>query len=177
LTLLQNHAHTFAVSDFGFSDANDTPANLLHAVKITTLPGAGTLTNDGAVVNAGDLIPVGAISGGKLAFTPAANALASPYASFTFQVQDDGGTSDAASTSIRRPAPSPSQWRTGSSTTRAGSSPAPSRMATCTCAAIAPTARPRRRSATAPGRCSTPTPLTPRSGSPASLRQRANVQL
>src|SRR5439155_958992 len=32
------------------------------------------------------------ITAGKLVFTPAANAKGSPEASFTFQVQDDGGT-------------------------------------------------------------------------------------
>ena len=31
-----------SVADFGFSDPNDSPANALLAVKITTLPVAGT---------------------------------------------------------------------------------------------------------------------------------------
>ena len=34
------------------------------------------------------------INGGKLMFTPAANANGAGYASFTFQVQDDGGTAN-----------------------------------------------------------------------------------
>ena len=34
------------------------------------------------------------ITGGKLKFTPAANANGAAYASFTFQVQDDGGTAN-----------------------------------------------------------------------------------
>ena len=34
------------------------------------------------------------ISAGKLKFTPAANANGAGYATFTFQVQDDGGTAN-----------------------------------------------------------------------------------
>jgi CSLREA domain-containing protein len=90
----EDTAYTFAVADFGFSDPNDTPANNLLAVKITTLPGLGTLTNNNVAVNAGDFIPVANITGGLLKFTPVADANGSPYTSFTFQVQDDGGGSD-----------------------------------------------------------------------------------
>ncbi|HJT68495.1 MAG TPA: choice-of-anchor Q domain-containing protein [Pyrinomonadaceae bacterium] len=90
----EDTAYTFAVVDFGFTDPNDTPANNLLAVKITTLPGLGTLTNNNVAVNAGDFIPVANITGGLLKFTPVADANGSPYTSFTFQVQDDGGGSD-----------------------------------------------------------------------------------
>ena len=41
VTTLEDTAYTFAAADFGFTDPNDTPANALLAVKITTLPGAG----------------------------------------------------------------------------------------------------------------------------------------
>src|SRR5437870_5470852 len=34
-------SHTNTQADFGFSDANDSPANIRAAVKITTLPAAG----------------------------------------------------------------------------------------------------------------------------------------
>ena len=67
------------------------PANALSAVKITTLPGAGSLTDNGVLVSAGDFITAADIAGGKLVFTPVANANGAGYASFTFQVQDDGG--------------------------------------------------------------------------------------
>ena len=63
-------------------------------MKITTLPGAGTLTNNGVAVTAGDSVIGADITGGKLVFTPAANANGAGYASFTFQVQDDGGTAN-----------------------------------------------------------------------------------
>ncbi|MCC7101063.1 MAG: DUF4347 domain-containing protein, partial [Rubrivivax sp.] len=94
VTTLEDSAYTFTAADFGFSDPNDSPANTLLAVKISTLPGAGALTLNGAAVNAGDSVAVADITSGKLKFTPAANANGAGYASFTFQVQDDGGTAN-----------------------------------------------------------------------------------
>jgi uncharacterized repeat protein (TIGR01451 family) len=81
-------AYTFAVADFGFSDPNNTPANNFKAVEITTLPGSGSLTDNGAAVVAGQFVTVADISAGLLQFTPAGGG----QTSFTFQVQDDGGT-------------------------------------------------------------------------------------
>ena len=92
VTALENSVYTFATADFGFSDPNDIPSNSLLAVKITTLPGAGSLTDNGAAVGAGQFISVADIAAGKLVFTPGANAWGNNYAAFTFQVQDDGGT-------------------------------------------------------------------------------------
>ena len=94
LTVTENTSYTFAVADFGFTDPNDTPPNALLAVEITTLPSAGTLTDNSVAVTAGQFIPVADISGGKLLFTPATNATGTPYATFTFQVRDDGGTTN-----------------------------------------------------------------------------------
>src|SRR5262249_32271208 len=62
----EDTAYTFAANDFGFTDPNDTPPNTLFAVKITTPPGLGTLTNNNVAVNAGDFIPVANITGGLL---------------------------------------------------------------------------------------------------------------
>ena len=39
-------------------------------------------------------VGVADITAGNLVFTPAANANGAAYASFTFQVQDDGGTAN-----------------------------------------------------------------------------------
>ena len=47
VTTLEDTAYTFGVADFGFSDPNDNPPNSLLAVKITTLPTAGTFTDNG----------------------------------------------------------------------------------------------------------------------------------
>ncbi|HEX5182776.1 MAG TPA: Ig-like domain-containing protein, partial [Allosphingosinicella sp.] len=92
VTTAEDNAYTFQTSDFPFSDPSDSPANSLMAVKIVSLPGAGTLTDNGVAVNVGDLISASDIASGKLVFTPAANANGSGYASFQFAVEDDGGT-------------------------------------------------------------------------------------
>ena len=94
VTTNEDTQYTFAAADFGFTDPNDNPPNTLLAVKITTLPGLGSLTNNNVAVNAGDFIPVANITGGLLKFTPVANANGTPYTSFTFQVQDNGGGTD-----------------------------------------------------------------------------------
>src|SRR5206468_3258735 len=96
ITTLEDTAHTFTAAEFGFSDANDSPANALAAVEITTIPSgaSGTLTDNGVAVTAGQFVSVADINAGLLVFTPATNANGSPEASFTFQVQDDGGTAN-----------------------------------------------------------------------------------
>ena len=89
-----NTTYTFAASDFGFTDPNDSPTNALLSVKITTLPAAGTLTDNGVAVSAGQFVPAADIAGSKLVFTPAPNASGNNYGNFTFQVRDDGGTAN-----------------------------------------------------------------------------------
>ncbi|MHB8112088.1 MAG: beta strand repeat-containing protein, partial [Bellilinea sp.] len=91
-TILEDDSQTFVVADFGFSDLIDSPANNFSAVKITTLPGQGSLTVNAAAATAGQIVSVADITAGKLVFTPATNGNGTGYASFTFQVQDDGGT-------------------------------------------------------------------------------------
>jgi Ca2+-binding RTX toxin-like protein len=86
----EDTAYDFTTADFGFTDPlND---NAFLAVRIASLPGAGALTNNGAAVSAGDFVPVADINAGRLRFTPALNASGMAFASFAFQVQDDGGT-------------------------------------------------------------------------------------
>ncbi len=97
VTTQENTAYVFSTSDFGFTDPNDSPMNNFLAVKITTLPGAGSLTDNGVAVTAGQFVSVSDINAGLLVFTPAANAVGTPYSSFTFQVQDDGGTANGGS--------------------------------------------------------------------------------
>src|SRR5258705_399729 len=92
VTTNENTAYTFTAADFGFSDPNDSPANAFLAVKITTLPSGGTLSDNGVAVTLSQFVSVTDINGGLLKFTPAANANGSPEASFTFQVQDNGAT-------------------------------------------------------------------------------------
>ncbi len=59
---------------------------------ITTLPTQGTLTLGGLTVSAGQSVLAGQL--GSLVWRPAANANGAGYASFTFQVVDDGGTAN-----------------------------------------------------------------------------------
>lgn len=66
----------------------------LLAVKISSLPGAGSLKDNATAVTAGQFVPVADITGGKLVFTPAAFGNGTPYTTFTFQVQDNGGTAN-----------------------------------------------------------------------------------
>ncbi len=96
VTINEDTSLVLMASQFGFSDVNDNPANTLAGVKITTLPGAGSLTLNGAAVIAGQFIGIAEINAGHLVFTPAANANGDGYASLTFQVQDNGGTANGS---------------------------------------------------------------------------------
>ncbi|HYC44258.1 MAG TPA: cadherin-like domain-containing protein [Burkholderiales bacterium] len=93
-TILEEGSHVFALADFGFTDASDTPANNFTAVRIATLPGAGALTLGGIAVTAGQSIAAADVTAGNLRFTPVAGANGTAYASFTFRVEDDGGTAN-----------------------------------------------------------------------------------
>ncbi|HEY7241459.1 MAG TPA: Ig-like domain-containing protein, partial [Burkholderiales bacterium] len=91
VTMLEDGAYVFAASDFGFSDAD---GNALAAVRIGTLPNNGTLTSNGVAVSAGQAVSAADIAAGLLRFTPAANGSGAGYASFSFQLQDNGGTAN-----------------------------------------------------------------------------------
>ena len=90
ITIYEDEVYAFSASDFGFTDPLDNPANTLLSVKIATLPALGTLELDGIAVTAADFVPVADI--GLLEYTPALGDFGAAYASFTFQVKDDGGT-------------------------------------------------------------------------------------
>jgi hypothetical protein len=85
----EDTVRAFLVSDFGFSD---TDGNSLLAVKITTLPGSGTIRLNGVAIAAGAVVPVADITAGKLTYVGGQDGNGTGYASFTFQVQDNGGT-------------------------------------------------------------------------------------
>ncbi|MGQ0667284.1 MAG: DUF4347 domain-containing protein [Nitrospiraceae bacterium] len=94
VTTAEDTPHTFTGLNFGFTDVD--AGDSLSAVRIDTLPGAGTLTLFGAAVTAGDVILVTDITAGNLVFTPAPNANGAGYASFTFSVRDQANAFDAA---------------------------------------------------------------------------------
>ena len=77
---------------FGLTDPNDSPANALQSVIITTLPADGVLELSGVAVTAGQEIAAADIP--NLTFTPTANEYGVGYTDFTFQVRDDDGTAD-----------------------------------------------------------------------------------
>ena len=92
IDLLKNATYTFTAADFAVNDPNDSPANTLSAITIASLPTAGLLTSNNAGVSLGQLVTLANISAGNLKFTPLANGVGTGYSSFTFQVQDNGGT-------------------------------------------------------------------------------------
>ncbi|MBK9308523.1 MAG: cadherin-like domain-containing protein [Nitrospira sp.] len=94
VTINEDTAHTLSTANFGFSDVD--AGDSLSAVRIDTLPAAGTLTLSGVAVTAGQVITVVDITAGNLVFTPAANATGTGYANLTFSVRDSGNVYDAA---------------------------------------------------------------------------------
>ena len=94
LSFVLNGTNTFAAADFGFTDAGESEGNNFARVKIATVPTAGKLTLGGAELNQGDFVTVDDIDAGHLQFEPDAGGTGLPYATFTFQVEDDGGTAD-----------------------------------------------------------------------------------
>jgi T1SS-143 domain-containing protein len=95
-TVDEDTSRGFSAADFGFSDAD--ASQTLLAVRIDTLPAAGLLTLNGVAITAGQTIAAGDLP--NLVFAPAANANGTPYASFTFSVQDSAGGFDTAPNTI-----------------------------------------------------------------------------
>jgi Ca2+-binding RTX toxin-like protein len=94
ITTAEDTAFSLTAADFGFSDPNDSPADSLAAVTITSLPTDGVLLLNGVAVSAGQSIGAADIGAGALVFEPAPNAGGAAYARFTFQIQDSGGTAN-----------------------------------------------------------------------------------
>src|SRR6266705_1328324 len=94
VTTAEDTPYVFTLADFGFSDPSDTPANNFTAVTVSTLPLAGSLLRNGVAVTAGQSVTAADITAGLLRFAPALNANGTGYASFSFRVQDDGGTAN-----------------------------------------------------------------------------------
>lgn len=63
----------------------------MSGVRITTLPSVGNLQLNGVNVTAGQYVSVTDINNNLLKFVPVANGNGTPYTTFTFQVQDNGG--------------------------------------------------------------------------------------
>ncbi|MCB1914612.1 MAG: DUF4347 domain-containing protein, partial [Rhodocyclaceae bacterium] len=91
ISAIEDTAYTLAVADFGFGDVDGD--NLLR-VWIDTLPAQGQLLWNGASFAAGNWIDAGDIDLGLLTYEPPAGTSGASLASFTFRVQDDGGTAN-----------------------------------------------------------------------------------
>ncbi len=89
ITLVEDTTYVFTVADFGFVD---TDGNLLDRVWLMSLPAEGQLFNNGIAVGVNDDVSAADIASGLFTFTPAVNGQGIGYASFEFQVQDDGDT-------------------------------------------------------------------------------------
>jgi hypothetical protein len=87
-----NTAYTFAAANFGFSDPNDSPANAFLAVRITTCPpsAASPWAARPSPPGSPSARPTSTSAGSSSPRRPPAG----PYASFTFQVRDDGGVAN-----------------------------------------------------------------------------------
>lgn len=85
VNLNEEQTHTLSQADFGFTDED---SNTFIAVKISSLPNAGSLKLNGTDVEVGQLVEIANLS--SLVFTPAANASGNAYSTFTFQVKDNG---------------------------------------------------------------------------------------
>ena len=92
VTTAEDTAYRFAATDFGFVGAAAT--DTLSSVKVTALPTLGSLTLDGADVDADDSITKADIDASKLVFTPVANANGDGYTKFSFKLND--GTTESA---------------------------------------------------------------------------------
>ena len=93
VTTRANRAYAFGAGDFNFDDQDAGAA--LSKVKIATLPTEGALALNGTAVTEDQEVGKSDIDGGNLIFTPATDASGSPYATFTFRVND--GTHESAS--------------------------------------------------------------------------------
>ena len=96
VTTRVNTAYAFGASDFNFDDQDAGAA--LSKVKIVTRPTVGTLALGGTAVTEDQEVGKSAIDGGNLTFTPATDATGSPYATFTFRVNDGAHESELAYT-------------------------------------------------------------------------------
>ncbi|HEY9066369.1 MAG TPA: Ig-like domain-containing protein, partial [Burkholderiaceae bacterium] len=97
-TLPEDGRYAVATADFGYADSD--AAQTFAAVRIDSIPAAGSLLLNGTAVGAGTLIAAADIAAGHLVFVPSANANGASYASFGFSVQDSAGAFDTTPNTI-----------------------------------------------------------------------------
>jgi VCBS repeat-containing protein len=90
ITFDEDTTYTFSAADFGFTDVNDSPANTLLQIRFNSIPTSGQFLINGSAIAVGDWINASDLD--QITWTPDLNAFGAALASFTFTVQDDGGT-------------------------------------------------------------------------------------
>ena len=93
ITMLEDGTYTLTTADFGFSDPNDSPSNTFTFVVITQLPMQGSLQLNGVDVTLNQVINRLDIDAGRLTFAPDPEVSGNAWASFQYQVIDDGNVS------------------------------------------------------------------------------------
>ena len=83
INLAAGATYTFTASDWGFSDAGDTPPNNFSAVRLTTLPGTGSLTVDGTAATAGQSVSLMLLGPAGATWTVQSGAPASDWRAIT----------------------------------------------------------------------------------------------
>ncbi|WP_419194997.1 cadherin domain-containing protein, partial [Novipirellula herctigrandis] len=91
ITVDEDTTHTFTLADFGFSDID---SDSFMQVWITALPSSGDLLLNGSTFAANNYIDASDITLGLLTYVPNVDEAGTGYATFEFQVQDDGGTAN-----------------------------------------------------------------------------------
>jgi len=90
-TIPEDGSYQYTLADFGFTDVD---ADTLLEVVVTTLPTNGQLQLNGVAVTAGQVISAADITAGLLDFVPDTGESGTGYATWTFQVRDNGGTAN-----------------------------------------------------------------------------------
>ncbi|MFQ6371367.1 Ig-like domain-containing protein, partial [Shewanella sp. YIC-542] len=85
LTVIEDTPYALTLQNVGYHDVDEEP---LAAIRIESLPAAGTLSLNGQPVTAMQEIAASALQQGELSFTPADNANGDDYAHFTLRVTD-----------------------------------------------------------------------------------------
>ncbi len=88
----EDQPYVFEISDFGFSDNID--GNDFQGIELQSLPFSGTLYVSGAALNAAtnNTVTAADIATGLLQYVPEADGHGADWDSFSFRVQDNGGT-------------------------------------------------------------------------------------
>src|SRR5438445_347059 len=77
--------YIFAAADLRLPKPTLFPYTTLFRSKMTTLPGAGALKNNGVAVTIGQFVSAADIGAGKLKFSPAAKSKRPNYSNVNFQ--------------------------------------------------------------------------------------------